>query len=60
MRTCVLILLRKGHPFFMRAQIQDMTTGKLSRQIFLFSVPLILSNLLQVLLPYSFRQGWSI
>ena len=49
MRTGVLILLRKGYPFFMRAQIQDMTTGKLSRQIFLFSVPLILSNLLQVL-----------
>ena len=33
----------------MRTQIQDMTTGPLGRQIFLFSVPLILSNLLQVL-----------
>ena len=32
-----------------QSQMQDMTTGRLSRQILLFSVPLILSNLLQVL-----------
>ncbi len=33
----------------MKANLQDMTSGNLKKQIFLFSLPLIFSNLLQIL-----------